>query len=88
MVHYDPKDHQVKLRCDGNHTFGEEYLTESSVSVALKDGEICLKISWAVRKDCTKEHTNDVKNVYNKCQKSTNVKTDSIFVPVSNLNTI
>jgi len=36
MGHYDQR--KVKLRCDGNHEWGEPYLDSRSISVELKEG--------------------------------------------------
>lgn len=83
-THYDTSS-SVKLRCDGDHSWGEEYLGSSSIDVVLDDGEICVKISWSVEKQCTNKHTNDVKTTRNECQKVTVADRNSIVVPVDSI---
>lgn len=86
MSHYNPKDHKVSLRCDGDHEFGEPYLHDSSMSVELEDGTVYLRVSWVIAAGCQKPYTNDVKNAYSTCQYVKTVERDREMIPVSKLS--
>ena len=83
MGHYDRRE--VKLRCDEPHDWGEPYLSKSSTSVELKDGRLCLKIEWLIVRACQNNHTNNVKSVYNDCQKKKTEDRGTKYVPVDKL---
>lgn len=83
MGHYDQEE--VKLRCEGNHEWGEPYLDSRSISVKLKDGVPCVKIEWEIVQGCQNDHTNTVTTSYNSCQKTKTKDRSVKYVPISEL---
>jgi len=83
MGHYEKRN--VKLRCDGDHEWGEPYLDSSSTEIVLHSGQLCLKLQWSIVKQCQNDHTNTVKTVHNKCKAMSTVDRGSKLVPVSDL---
>lgn len=86
-THYNTSS-DVKLRCDGDHEWGEPSLTSSYISVVLEDGEICVKVVWSVHRTCTKDYTNNVRNAYTKCQKSKLVDNGSKTIPLHTIDSL
>lgn len=83
-AHYD-SSRNIPIRCDGDHEWGDPYLEKSSTDVVLKNGDIHLQITWTVLQSCQKEHTENINNVHQRCQKTKVVDEDSKLVPVEEL---
>jgi len=88
MSHYDPSEHQVKLRCDGDHSWGDPYLGSSDIGVVFEDGEIYVKVQWRVQHTCTNDYTNNASSVKNSCQRVKTVERDSCMVPISDITSM
>lgn len=86
-THYNTSS-DVALRCDGDHEWGDAYLSKSDVSTVLKDGEIYLEVTWLVMRSCTNEYTNNVKNAYTECQKTITVDRGSELIPVHDIDNL
>lgn len=83
MGHYDQRE--VTLRCEGEHEWGKPYLSSRSTSVELKNGKPCLKIEWKIVRGCQNDHTNNVKSVYNTCEKTKTEDEGEKHIPLSEL---
>jgi hypothetical protein len=66
MGHYDVS--KTKLRCDGNHEWGEPFVSKNDTDVILEDGELFFEISWVIKKSCQKKYENNVPSAKSTCQ--------------------
>jgi len=84
MAHYDiNRNKNKKIRCNGQHDWGDEYLTDSEISLVLQQGEVHIKFNWIVRKKCQNKHTESFPTAKSKCQKHKTVENNSITIPVT-----